>query len=77
MNIFELACGFYEDGLWKGVSKELIRDYMKETLGHIKDSSDATTRIKALMTQTNTFKYLRVFLHRVEMDHHFFPINLT
>ena len=62
LNLYEIACGICVEKYLSGVSRELIAEYLTETLGHIEASPDCRRRLENARTGPETFKYLRKFL---------------
>jgi hypothetical protein len=62
MNLVELACAVYEDRSFVGVTKELMRDYLRSSLWLLCDNQAAQERIPVMVDSPDTFKYIRKFL---------------
>ncbi len=62
LNLYEIACGIYLENSLSGVSRELIGEYITETLAHIENSDDCRRRLGEARTGPTTFKYLKKFL---------------
>ena len=62
LNLFELACGIYSEHSLVGVSRELAHAYIEESWVLLENNDDAKKRIRRMLTDPKTFKYIRKFL---------------
>jgi hypothetical protein len=62
LNLFELACGIYSERSLVGVSRELAHAYIEDSWVLLENSEDARERIRRMLTDRQTFKYIRKFL---------------
>lgn len=61
MNTFEIACGIHQEGSIHGVSRELLEEYLCNTLSDIAANSDAQRQVHAMVEAATTFKYVARF----------------
>jgi hypothetical protein len=62
MNLFEAACGIQNENSLSGVSKELIDDYLDETLNMIVGDEYIRSEIPKMLTAPTTFKHIKKYL---------------
>jgi len=62
MNLLEIGCAIYLEGSISGVSRELIEEYLGNTLSLLESNKDARSRIELMRHSPTTFKYIRRFL---------------
>lgn len=63
MNTFEIACAIHHEQSIHGVSREILEEYLRDTLRKFADDEDAAGCIRAMRDGPSTFKYLALFLH--------------
>jgi len=63
MNLFEIACGIEYEKSFTGVSRQLIREYLKETIGLLKKDEYANEKIPQMLRDDLTFCYIRKFIN--------------
>jgi len=61
MNLVEIGCAVHLDGSVHGVSRELLEEYLCETVSLIESDAAARGHISRLKSKPTTFKYLRKF----------------
>ena len=62
MNALEIACAISMKGVFVGVSRELLTEYLDGVLTLLDDNDDARGRAKALVDTETTFKYVIAYL---------------
>ena len=62
MNLIEIGCAIYLERSLSGVSRELIEEYLGNTLSLLEGNEDARKRIEPMRHSPETFKYMRRFL---------------
>ena len=62
MNLFEAACGIQNENSLSGISKELIGDYLDDTLNLILESEYIRSQIPNMLTAPTTFKHIQEYL---------------
>jgi hypothetical protein len=61
-NLFEIACAIHQDGAVHGASKELLEDYLSQTLALFEADETARRWITEMRQTPTTFKFLIRFL---------------
>lgn len=61
MNTFEIACAIYLDGSIHGHSRELLEEYLCDTLSKFAADEGAVECIRAMIDGPSTFKFLALF----------------
>lgn len=64
MNLLEIGCAIYLEGSISGISRELIEEYLGNTLSLLESNEDARSRIELMRHSPTTFRYVRQFLVR-------------
>ena len=70
MNLFEVGSAIHQDGSVHGASKELLEDYMCDTLSVIAKNKAARAEIAAMRGTPEVFKYLKRFLADMRLRGH-------
>jgi hypothetical protein len=61
MNTFEIACAIHQDRSIHGHSRELLEEYLCDTLSKFANDTEAVGCIRAMMDGPTTFKFLARF----------------
>lgn len=73
MNLVEVGCAILNEGSLAGVSKQLLRDYLKEVIGLISKDAYATAEIEKMFSSATTFEHIRKFYKAKRSD----PLSVT
>jgi hypothetical protein len=60
-NLLEIASAFQVKGIFVGVSRELLTEYLDDVLRLLDGNDDAKRRLAELAHSDTTFKYLKAF----------------
>lgn len=60
-NLLEIACAFQVKGIFVGVSRELLTEYLDDVLKLLNGNADAKQRLEKLSHSDTTFKYLKSY----------------
>lgn len=64
MNVVEIACAIHISRSLTGVTRELLEEYLGDTLSLIEGNEEATSRLRALIHSETTFKYVTAYLRQ-------------
>lgn len=70
MNTFEVACAIHQDMSIHGASRELLEDYLTDSLRFIASDKGAREQIVRMRGNPKVFKYLRRFLTDMRLRGH-------
>jgi len=62
MNLFEIACAICQENSLAGVSADLVKIYMQDTLGELVKSPYADVQVPFLLTGPTTFLHIKKFM---------------
>lgn len=62
MNFIEIACGIHFEGSLVGVSSDLMKEYLKNSLSLIRDDEYALRQIAEMLHSPKTFEHIRKFI---------------
>lgn len=61
MNTFEIACAIHYERSIHGASREILEEYLRDTLTKFAEDEDAARCIRAMRDGPSTFKFLALF----------------
>ena len=67
MNLLEIGCALYLERSLSGVSRELIEEYLGNSLSLIENNDDVRRRIEPMRHSPTTLKYIKRFLTRMAL----------
>ncbi len=70
MNLFEVGCAIHQDRSVHGASKQLLEDYMRDTLTMIARNAGARAEIARMRNNPHVFEYLKRFLMAMRLEGH-------
>ena len=61
LNTFEIACAIHQDGAIHGRSREILEEYLCDTISKFARSQEAAQAIRSMIDGASTFKYVAAF----------------
>lgn len=76
LNVLEISCALQVKGVFTGVSRELLTEYLDSVLRLLNDNEDAKNRLTSLVEAETTFKYIGLYLQKIKkyLGHHRQPL---
>jgi hypothetical protein len=69
MNLLEIACGIQLEKSLAGVSKHLIKDYLKEVLPLLLSNEHAREEMDRMQSSPTTFEHIKLFMKAEGIEH--------